>query len=122
MFTDNQLFSANSLATVTNKKVFRNSREDDPDAFLAYVKGWAYVSNCSEEGKVFFLRDHLSGEALVWAEAIPWTTSFEELCEAFRRRFKGKMSSIIHIKSLARTTYEKGSFLAYLDQMRRLAI
>ncbi|KAF9763838.1 hypothetical protein NGRA_1012 [Nosema granulosis] len=31
------------------------------------------------------------------------------------------MGSILHIKTLARTTYESGSFLAYLDQMRRLA-
>ncbi|KAF9760552.1 Retrovirus-related Pol polyprotein from transposon, partial [Nosema granulosis] len=92
-----------------------------PDAFIAYVKGWAAVNNANEDGKVFFLRDHLADEAKIWAESIPWDTKFEELCEAFQRRFKGKMSSILHIKTLARTTYEDGSFLSYLDRMRSLA-
>ncbi|KAF9758249.1 Retrovirus-related Pol polyprotein from transposon [Nosema granulosis] len=121
-FNNNGFSEYNSLATVQNKRVFRNSRLDDPDAFVAYVKGWAGVNNILEEGKVFFLRDHLADEARVWAEAIPWDTTFEDLCNLFIRRFKGKMSSIQHIKTLARTTYQGGSFLAYLDQMKSLSL
>jgi len=101
--------------------VFRNSRDDDPDAFLAYVKGWAVVNLCEEEGRIFYFRDHLAGEAMIWAESIPWDTGFGGLCELFERRFKGKINSIVHIKNLARHAYKEGSFLAYLDQMKRLA-
>ncbi|KAF9758281.1 hypothetical protein NGRA_3167 [Nosema granulosis] len=116
MFSTNN----NNLATVVKNRIFRNNREDDPEAFIAYVKGVAAVSNCTEDGKIFYFRDHLSDEALVWVESIPWNTEFETLCTLFLRRFKGTMSSIIHIKKLARNIYEKGSFLSYLDQMKRL--
>ncbi|KAF9752817.1 hypothetical protein NGRA_3375, partial [Nosema granulosis] len=111
----------NNLATVANKRIFRNNMEDDPEAFIAYIRGWEGVSGCTEEGKVFYFRDHLLDEALVWVESIPWDTEFETLCALFLRRFKGTMSSIIHIKKLARNIYEKGSFLSHLYHMKRLA-
>lgn len=66
----------NNLATGANKNFFRNSREDDPEAFIACIKGWAAVSNCEEAGKIFYFRDHLVDEGLVWAESIPWETEF----------------------------------------------
>jgi hypothetical protein len=113
--------NSNSLATTQNKKIFRNSREDDPDAFISYVQGWATINSCGEEGKVFFLRDHLGGEAAVWADTIPWNVGFEELCYEFLRRFKGCKAGIMHLKSSASCKYVGGAFLAYLDAMKRLA-
>nr|ABE26655.1 pol polyprotein [Nosema bombycis] len=121
MFSETRC-EANSLATVANKRVFRSNREDDPDGFIAYVKGWASVGSPGEQAKVFYFRDHLGGEAQVWAEAVPWETGFEALCEAFLRRFKGRMSSIAHIKTLAKETYREGSFLSYLDRMRSISL
>ena len=46
--------NVNSLATTQNKKIFRNNRDDNPDAYMAYVQGCAIINSCGEEEKVFF--------------------------------------------------------------------
>ena len=43
--------NANSLATTQNKKIFRNNRDDDPDAYIAYVQGWAIINCCGRRRK-----------------------------------------------------------------------
>ncbi|KAF9763135.1 hypothetical protein NGRA_1481 [Nosema granulosis] len=114
MFSSN-IRVLNSLATVANKRLFRNSREDDPDGFVSYVKGWAVAGAPREVAKVFYFRDHLAGEAQTWVESVPWEVGFDSLCELFLKRFKWRMSSITHIKRLAREMYREGSFLSYLE-------
>lgn len=105
----------NNLATMSNnRRIFRNSREDDPEA---YVRGWASTGTPGEEAKFFYFRDHLAGEAQMWPKSISWNTEFETLCTLFLRRLQGRMSSIAHIKTLAKEVYREGSFLAYLDKM-----
>lgn len=47
---------------MTNKKKIRNNKEDDPNMFITYVRGWAGISNLEEEAKILYFRDHLAGE------------------------------------------------------------